>query len=324
MGSPSMRSWSILPITLLLSLAGESNAAESNPLNTGNQCYCGVPNAGEDRIIGGEDAGRGEFPWQVMVYKKYYFEDGSWHMAFPLCGGVLISDRHVLTTPGCISKISSVEETGVALGTNKFSHSIVHASSVSVVKRSDSGYRYPDNQVNDIAVLTLSEPIDLSSNPAIKPICLPSSTPLEDHIGEIANIAGWGFTQNQTYTFAEDLQKIKMKILGRKDCGKTELWSKEQFCAGSAGYMAEDQLLLWDEGGPLMAKDKANNGAATLVGLFNMYMGLSPAHSENIFADRGYQPIFTDVQHYVQNGWLLQEMGDFNTCPPPDYSTWTP
>merc|ERR1712083_243723 len=59
-----MGSWSILPITLLLSLAGESNAAEFNPLNTGNQCYCGVPNAGEDRIIGGEDAGRGEFPWQ--------------------------------------------------------------------------------------------------------------------------------------------------------------------------------------------------------------------------------------------------------------------
>lgn len=54
---------------------------------------CGVPFLSRGLIYGGNEIVRGSFPWMVaLMYKKNEESDSKY-----ICGGVLISDKHVLT-----------------------------------------------------------------------------------------------------------------------------------------------------------------------------------------------------------------------------------
>ena len=55
------------------------------------------PLRGQGRIVGGEKSKFGDWPWQVLV------KESTWLGLFTKnkCGGVLISDRHVLTAAHC-------------------------------------------------------------------------------------------------------------------------------------------------------------------------------------------------------------------------------
>lgn len=55
---------------------------------------CGVPsNSLQKRIIGGDEAYFGEFPWQAHIRIADY-----------QCGGVLVSHRYVATAAHCIHR----------------------------------------------------------------------------------------------------------------------------------------------------------------------------------------------------------------------------
>lgn len=51
---------------------------------------CGVAPL-NTRVVGGENAPAGSWPWQVSI-----------HITFHICGGTLISDQWVLTAAHCI------------------------------------------------------------------------------------------------------------------------------------------------------------------------------------------------------------------------------
>jgi len=59
---------------------------------------CGVrPMVPEARIVGGRRSDYGKWPWQVLIRESTWFGIFSKNK----CGGVLISDRHVLTAAHC-------------------------------------------------------------------------------------------------------------------------------------------------------------------------------------------------------------------------------
>ena len=51
----------------------------------------------EARIVGGRRSDYGKWPWQVLIRESTWFGIFSKNK----CGGVLISDRHVLTAAHC-------------------------------------------------------------------------------------------------------------------------------------------------------------------------------------------------------------------------------
>ena len=72
---------------------------------------------------------------------------------------------------------------------------------------------------NDIAVLVLSSPVDLSANPNIKPACLPTTETKADMYGRDAVISGWG-TLGIDEPVSSHLQEVRVKILPH--CGNNK------------------------------------------------------------------------------------------------------
>lgn len=60
-------------------------------------CMCGFPNLWKmEEIYGGKETLPHEFPWNVAIYQDRTF----------ICGGSLISKRHVLTAAHCTEEIA--------------------------------------------------------------------------------------------------------------------------------------------------------------------------------------------------------------------------
>ena len=87
----------------------------------------------------------------------------------------------------------------------------------------DNGWK----QNPDIAIITLEEPLLLSTK--INPICLPFiKDTSQTYEGVTATVAGWGKTQTGK-TSTDQLLKVDVPILSRKDCQAFHPWIKRCF-----------------------------------------------------------------------------------------------
>jgi len=147
---------------------------------------CGVrPLRGSGRIVGGTKTKFGDWPWQVLV------KESTWLGLFTKnkCGGVLISDRHVLTAAHCqpgflASLLVELGEHDISGPNELMSTRQIKVKRVVVHK----DYKAPTFE-NDIAVLELDSSI--SRQPHIVPICLPD-TLNEVYEGKNGIVTGWG------------------------------------------------------------------------------------------------------------------------------------
>ena len=112
----------------------------------------------------------GEYPWQVAILKK---EPGEKESVY-VCGGSLISSRHIITAAHCI-KTHSGRDLRARLGEWDVNHDVeffpyIERDIVSVVVHPEF---YAGTLYNDIAILKLDYDIDFEKNPHISPACLP-------------------------------------------------------------------------------------------------------------------------------------------------------
>ena len=71
-------------------------------------CECGVRNKLLGKIVGGENADKGEFPWQVNLVHVSTLKTNSTR---PFCGGILLSSDTVLTAAHCKTDVSKFKVT---------------------------------------------------------------------------------------------------------------------------------------------------------------------------------------------------------------------
>ncbi|XP_077534277.1 chymotrypsinogen A-like [Haemaphysalis longicornis] len=231
-----------------------------------------------DRVFGGQVAIPHSWPWMAGLY----YSNG-----FDFCGGVLISDRHVLTAAHCFCPERDTNFT-VHLESHKRT-TRDRSESVHKVKEVCVHPQYPCDRkkrrwphLNDIAIITLRDRVNFSD--AISPVCLPSNREALP-MGSTCHVAGWGsFTST---TKKENPSELKQALIEEIPCSK-RIRNRERFiCArGVTGIHRRG-----DSGGPVV---HGQNGTWTVFGL--VHSGV------RFFKNLGEQPSTeTRVSHYVSN-----------------------
>ncbi|CAF0765972.1 unnamed protein product [Adineta ricciae] len=206
-----------------------------------------------DRIVNGQPVNRHTWPWIVSLQNRESH----------FCGGTLIDSLHVITAAHCFDTSgSSTSAYQVVAGLLNLRQSRLAAVQRFNIDRVFRHEQYSSTKlINDIAIIKLSKPAQITSS--VYPICLPSADQSQDpRIGQLVQIAGWGYTSSATKRIAQQLQEATIEILdqngdsyGGPGCG---IWAKRgnpmnqarQICAMSRDTRTDS--CQGDSGGPLI------------------------------------------------------------------------
>ncbi|MCP4111136.1 MAG: serine protease [Desulfobacteraceae bacterium] len=280
-----MKQFYAIVITIIL-LAGTVHA--DNSLNTGRKRKISA------RIVGGEEADPGAWPWITALVKAHINSLFSGHY----CGGTLIHSKWVLTAAHCTEitdcNYMTPEDVNVVLGVHDLKTDIGERVKVKRIIR----YPFYDcvSLDSDIALLELERSV---SYPAIQ---LASGENTFE--GKVAIVMGWGSTTGRR-GYAEKLQQVTVPIVSNRTCDEaftSDEITDNMICAGySKGGKDACQ---GDSGGPLIVQD---NSAWKLAGIVSWGQGC---------AKPNYYGVYTRVSRYYD--WIRYYVpvnlipGDFN------------
>ncbi|XP_018017442.2 serine protease filzig [Hyalella azteca] len=183
-----MMNWTrVLSISCLL-LASGFKIRTVDGKNSG----CGLrPLSRTGRIVNGDEAALGAWPWQVLVRGTTLFG----LFTKQTCGGVLLNERYVITAAHCQPRL--LGSLSVVLGEWDLLGDLEPLSSVKrnvkrVVVHPHFVFWRPGN---DVALLELDRPVKFALH--ILPICLPDTD--DDFAGQVGSVTGWGATSFGEY-----------------------------------------------------------------------------------------------------------------------------
>jgi hypothetical protein len=143
-------------------------------------------------IVNGTEISVGQAPWQVAVTARHPSSDTE-----TVCSGSILDPSHVLTAAHCVfgsgtNQLTPAEDFTVYAGTSDIDKLEGERRAVATVTPHPYYVNYPEGaeaNADDVAVLTLEEP--LAIGPSISPLALapPGSTPAE---GTAVDFTGFG------------------------------------------------------------------------------------------------------------------------------------
>ncbi|XP_046457839.1 chymotrypsinogen B-like [Daphnia pulex] len=210
-----------------------------------------------ERVAGGIDANKGAWPFMVALKNS----DGS-----IFCTGTLLSDTKVLLAAQCLEKMSLFEMNGVTLLFGMHFSNLTDVQMTRRIGRVMLHYGYNAlTYANDIAIVSLDAPVDLSRT--VAPVCLPTaSTDPDQFVDQPAVILGWGRAPGAALQNGE-LQQAKVSIMSNFDCKAIETPGKyvtdNTLCITST--FGNRYTCLIDVGGPVVTLPSP--GAWTIVGI---------------------------------------------------------
>ncbi|XP_069688638.1 phenoloxidase-activating factor 3-like [Periplaneta americana] len=273
-------------------------------------CGVGLTN----RIVGGQSALPGEFPWLALLQYNV-----SGELEF-LCGGSLITDMYVLTAAHCLAPTmndSSTQLVAVRLGEYDLRREEDCPQNSSKTNRCSLRSRdYAVSEIvlhprynqqdriqfkNDIALIRLKTRVELSEY--VSPVCLPVPgrlTTKNDFLAGLnLTVAGWGMTGNSMES--DVLMKVDVPYISRTLCEYNLRGRKVfpgQFCAGGLPAM---NACNGDSGGPLIASISRNGGSRICYQVGIVSVGFASCLSST-------PSIYTDVEDFVT--WILDNIRD--------------
>ncbi|KAM6897995.1 tryptase delta-like [Lycodopsis pacificus] len=210
-----MAAWTVGILLICAVLAGQGSKAQD----------CGLARL-NTRIVGGENATAGSWPWQVSMHIT--------SVGFHVCGGTLISDQWVLTAAHCIVVSPSAwilyfgRETQSGPNINEVNRTVSQ-----IIVHPD----YNNNTLynNDIALMKLQRPVIFTDY--IRPVCLASSSS-QFHTSTPCWATGWGrLGRDDPLPAFQSLQEVQIPVIGEKQCScnyrpTNATITDEMICAG--------------------------------------------------------------------------------------------
>nr|XP_046270389.1 serine protease 27-like [Scatophagus argus] len=201
---------------------------------------CGVAPL-NTRIVGGQDAPAGAWPWQVSLHRS-----GS-----HFCGGSLINNQWVLTAAHCFPS-TSTSNLIVYLGRD--TQQLPNANEVfRTVSQVINHPNYDATTIdNDISLLQLSSSVDFTNY--IRPVCLAADGSVFG-AGTTCWVTGWGAIRTGvSLPFPQRLQEVSVPIVSNAQCSQAlGSITDNMICAGlTEGGKDSCQ---GDSGGPMVTKN---------------------------------------------------------------------
>lgn len=240
------------------------------------------------RIVGGNNASISDYPWQVAVTTSNNFQ---------FCGGTIINEYWIVTAAHCLGSYSNIR---VRAGVTNKTHT---GQTITVAQEIPHPQYHANSSRNDIALLRLSSPLDLSgSNAKAIPIVTQAlaASGMQDP-GVMAVITGWGAT-SEGGSATNTLQVAQVPIVSNADAMNIGGYSQGQItddmiCAGFLGQGGVDACQ-GDSGGPFVVPDASSPVGYRLAGATSWGIGC---------ARPNYPGVYARVSHF-QN-WIEQTTG---------------
>ncbi|XP_075949020.1 chymotrypsin-like protease CTRL-1 [Anarhichas minor] len=244
-----MAAWTVGILLICAVLAGQGSKAQD----------CGLARL-NTRIVGGENATAGSWPWQVSMHLT--------PVSVHICGGTLISDQWVLTAAHCV--VRSSPRAWILY----FGRETQSGPNINEVNRTVSQIIvHPDYNTpllnNDIALMKLQSPVIFTDY--IRPVCLASNSS-QFHTSTPCWATGWGrLGRDEPLIAFDSLQEVQIPIIGEKQCScnyrpvADANITDEMICAGQENKGA----CQGDSGGPLQCKQASRwiQGGITSFGV---------------------------------------------------------
>ncbi|XP_011647067.1 venom serine protease Bi-VSP-like [Pogonomyrmex barbatus] len=252
--------------------------------------YCGFSNVTLRRIVGGDPAPLGAWPWITALG---YRNSKNPNVPRWLCGGVLISSRHVLTAGHCVYgrsdlykvRISDLDLNSDYDGAEPFED---------FIERMTVHPEYnPKSYTNDVAVLKTTQEIPFTY--LRHPICLPV-----DDFNRNKNVentypfvAGWGSVYFHGPTSTRLLQ-TQIPVTTQQECKnafrnfRTTVIDNRVLCAGFAN--GGKDACQGDSGGPLMSINPRNQHTFYVIGVVSYGFKC---------AEPGFPGVYTKVTEFL-------------------------
>lgn len=237
------------------------------------------------KIVGGDNAEKHEFPWQVSLQWRYGF------YTYHVCGASVLDQNWVITAAHCTHQFQANDLLVIA-GDHKLKEKEGNEQSRYIKQIIEHQNYNAETQENDIALIELASPLVMDGM-TVSPACLPP--PMTNFTGSCV-VTGWGKLSETGRAKADTLQKVIVPIVSDKDCedlyrviGYTGPIRDTMLCAGEE--IGGKDACQGDSGGPFVCK-----------GLDNRYY-LAGIVSWGVGCARPNVPgVYTEVSRYI--GWI--------------------
>merc|ERR1719264_2085301 len=300
--------------------ASSAGSAATTTASGAGSCRCGVK--GSQRIVGGEVANVGEWPW-IVVHSSGTRDnpvtDGSNQGG---CGGTLVAENWVITAAHCFydnsgNQVTFADTMSVVIGEHTLAteNNFLSDNDVNDSKRMNleietmiihESYN-PSTTQHDIALLKLKEKLDLNT---YMPACLPDAG--KDWAGSTGWVYGWGDTKSATES-SNTLRETSQLILTNAACEQGQgmidtngdgvetqvsmagTISADMLCAEAAGK----DSCQGDSGGPFTVDVE---GQHHLVGVVSWGFGCAKAGLPGVYSSVSAQREWVDQKINANGG----------------------
>ncbi|XP_055500497.1 complement factor I isoform X5 [Leucoraja erinacea] len=254
---------------------GISNYTSNTPSRTSGR---------SKRLLGGLEAAKKQFPWQIAVYSNNILN----------CGGIFIGGCWILTAAHCLRPYHLSNYVVRIAKYNK--RDISKREEILPVEKIITHYDYnPRTYENDIALLKVvhvykdEECIPLSED--VQPVCVPWSNYLFT-TNKTCTVSGWGIAEDGVRVNV--LRYADIEIIGNCAAIYQSAFFEGMLCAGKLEGKIDS--CKGDSGGPLVCSDERNNAYVWGIVSWGKECGA-----------QGFPGVYTKVSHYFE--WISKNVG---------------